>query len=77
MTGPSSEAFPVLAATLRSLLPVAERLGLVKPGAIEIETLADRLREESIALGTVITTPMCVGVWGRRTSADCKPDGVG
>jgi SAM-dependent methyltransferase len=61
----TSEAFPAMAASMRRLLPAAEEMGIVRPGQIPIERLADLLREESVSLGTVITTPVCVGVWGR------------
>ena len=45
--GPRSPVYDWLAATLRSLLPIAERLGVVTAAEAEIETLAERMRGSS------------------------------
>jgi len=58
-----SPAYEVLAETLRSLLPAAERFGIVKAQEVEIDTLAARLREQVSAGGGVILLPLLIGAW--------------
>jgi ubiquinone/menaquinone biosynthesis C-methylase UbiE len=43
--GPESPLYPWAAETVRTLLPRAEEVGLVKPGEIDIDSLEDRLRQ--------------------------------
>jgi SAM-dependent methyltransferase len=62
-----SPAYEMLTATLRSLLPAGEKFGIVKPSDVQIETLADRLRNEVVAGGGVILPPLLIGAWA------CKP----
>jgi hypothetical protein len=51
------------AQTVRSLLPMMERLGVATAQEVEIETLADRLRDEVVAGGGVMISPAMVGAW--------------
>lgn len=65
MTGSTSPLCTHLANTVRSVLPVAERFGVVSAREVEIDTLAERLRHEVVAAqGTVLCPPM-VGAWAR------------
>ena len=41
-------AFAHVADTIRGLLPMAERLGVVKPRDVDVDTLADRLRDDVV-----------------------------
>ncbi len=61
-----SAAYEILAETLRSLLPAAERFGIVKAGDMEIDTLAARLREQVSGGGGVILMPLLIGAWTRK-----------
>lgn len=49
----------------RTLSPEMERLGVVKPGEIDFETLADRVLAEVIANHSVIMGRTEIGVWSR------------
>lgn len=63
--GPDSPVYDWLAATLRSLLPAAERLGVVTAAEVEIDTLAERLRKEALCHTACLTPPPLIGAWTR------------
>lgn len=62
-SGPDSIAYEFAAETLRSLLPAAEAHGIVSAAEADIDTLADRLRAESVAGDHCIFLPRVVGAW--------------
>ena len=47
--GPDFAGYAYLAGVFRSILPLMERFGIATPGEVDIDTLADRLREETVA----------------------------
>jgi hypothetical protein len=64
--GPDSFAYAYLAETLRSLLPLMERLGIASPGELGIDTLAERLRREALENSACLPMlPPLVGAWAR------------
>jgi SAM-dependent methyltransferase len=63
--GPQSSADDILAGVVRSLLPIILRFGIASEEEIRIETLADRLREESATTDCVVFLPRLVGAWSR------------
>lgn len=63
--GPDWGGYEYAAMTLRSLLPAAEKLGIVTAGKAEIDTLAERLRAETLSIGGIVKTPDLVGAWAR------------
>lgn len=60
-----SPAYAYLTNTLRSLLPMAERLGVVSAAEVDIDTLADRLRDAVVRAEAVIIPPSMIGAWAR------------
>jgi ubiquinone/menaquinone biosynthesis C-methylase UbiE len=64
--GEHGELYEWLAETLRSLLPIAERLGITSGEELQLDTLASRLRAEVAAGGGVIHSPPYVGAWARK-----------
>jgi ubiquinone/menaquinone biosynthesis C-methylase UbiE len=50
--------------TVRSLLPAAQQLGVPAPEDLDLDTLAQRLRDESERDRVVYTMAMMVGAWG-------------
>lgn len=52
--------------TLRSLVPLAEKLGVVTAEEVEIDTLADRLLEEAEASEAVLIMPQAVSAYAVR-----------
>lgn len=51
--------------SLRSMLPLAQRFGIATVSADQLGQLEERLREEVMASGGVITSPVVVGAWCR------------
>lgn len=66
--GPDSPAYAYVAQSVRSMLPMIEQLEVVTAEEVQIETLAERLRDEVVAGGGVITLPNLVGAWTRKPS---------
>ena len=48
-SGPDSPAYEYMAQTVRSLLPLIEKTGVATAAEIQIDTLASRMREETLA----------------------------
>jgi ubiquinone/menaquinone biosynthesis C-methylase UbiE len=63
--GAESFVFDYLALTLRSLLPVMERLGVATAADVQIETLAERLRQEALQHRASVMPPLMIGAWTR------------
>lgn len=63
--GPQSFAYDYVAETLRSLIPLMERLGIASAEELQVDTLADRLRAEATANSACIMPPPLVGAWTR------------
>ena len=67
--GPDFPGYEYVAASLRSILPLAERSGFITRAEIEelhLETLADRLRAEVVTARGIITAPAVVGAWTEK-----------
>jgi SAM-dependent methyltransferase len=63
--GPASPGYETVTGVVRSLLPLMERNGIVSAAEVDIDTLADRLREDSVAGERVTFMPRVVGAWTR------------
>ena len=63
---PQSQIYEWLAQTVRSLLPMIEKTGVATRDEIDIDTLADRLRQDVVDNGAVVHSPMFVGAWARK-----------
>jgi ubiquinone/menaquinone biosynthesis C-methylase UbiE len=63
--GPDAFAYDYLAETLRSLLPLMERLGITTAEELDVDTLAERLRSEAVANSACVMLPPLVGAWTR------------
>ncbi|WFP61344.1 methyltransferase domain-containing protein [Mesorhizobium sp. WSM4904] len=61
--GPASPLYNYISQTLRSLLPMAERLGIATAEEIGIDTLAERLCREAVEQRSCVMTPPFVGAW--------------
>lgn len=64
-----SLGYQIVAQVVKSLLPVMEKLGIGNEKEVQIETLAQRLRDEVISRGAVIVLPPLVGAWTRTLQA--------
>jgi hypothetical protein len=69
VSGFESLPYVVMAATVRSLIPVMERAKIATAAEVDIDTLADRLREEAIKKEEPVAySPRLVGAWARKAS---------
>jgi cytochrome P450 len=64
--GPDSIAYTWMAESVRSMLPLIEHTGIATAEEIDIDTLADRLRDEAVAADAVAKSPES----GQRVDAD-------
>lgn len=64
--GPDSEAYHVVTHLTRTLLPLMERTGIATAAEVEIDTLADRIREEAVANNATWVSPSFIGAWTRK-----------
>ena len=64
--GPDWPGYDYAAESLRSMLPLILKLGIATEEEVGIETLANRLRAETVAADSVVKTPDLVGAWTRK-----------
>ena len=68
--GTQCPADEILADVVQSLLPVMEKLGIATAKDVEISTLAQRMRDEVVALKGVVVSVGFVGAWSRKRPSD-------
>jgi ubiquinone/menaquinone biosynthesis C-methylase UbiE len=64
--GPGFGAYSWLANTMRSIAPLADKLGVTRATDIDLESLADRIRDEAVARQLMVWTPPYVGAFARK-----------
>ena len=64
--GPDSPMYKYIAETVRSLLPMMELYRVASAQEVMVDNLADRLRIEMTAAGTICATPCLIGAWTRK-----------
>jgi SAM-dependent methyltransferase len=64
--GPDSPFYEWIAESFRSILPHAEALGLAGNLAVDVDTLAQRLRDEAVANRAGVVAPCMVGAFARK-----------
>ena len=65
--GPNWEGYEYAAESLRSMMPLVLKFGIATAEEVEIETLAERLRAESIVHQGVVKPPEMVGAWAIKS----------
>jgi SAM-dependent methyltransferase len=63
--GAASPIYEWIAETVRSLLPKLEACGIATAAEIDVDTLADRLRDEAVANRATLFGPLLVGAFTR------------
>jgi ubiquinone/menaquinone biosynthesis C-methylase UbiE len=63
--GPDSIGYELMAANLRTMLPMLLRQQVVTAAEVDVETLADRLRHEALDGGRCLLFPLVVSAWSR------------
>ena len=64
--GQDFEGYQYMADMLRSILPIMEKFGVATADEVDIDTLADRLREEVVQGGGCISLQPLIGGWTRK-----------
>ncbi len=65
-SGPDSPAYHQVAELTRTLLPLMVRAGVATADEVDIDTLADRLRQEAVANQATLIAPPFIGAWTRK-----------
>ena len=60
-----SAGYAVLANVTRSLLPAMEKFGIATAAEVDIDTLAERLKDATVAADACWLSPVMVGAWAR------------
>jgi SAM-dependent methyltransferase len=69
ISGGPRAPYEALAEVVWSLLPAMERFGIATAAEVEIDSLAQRIRDEILAKdGGVIVAPLLIGAWARHAS---------
>ena len=66
--GPDWPGYEYAAQTLRSLLPALERMIGIDPKEIDVDTLAERLREDVVRIKGIHMLPIMFGAWARKAA---------
>jgi ubiquinone/menaquinone biosynthesis C-methylase UbiE len=66
--GPDSPIYNYITETLRSLLPMAERIGVATADEMQLDTLAERLRREAVELQACVMPAALVGAWTTKAA---------
>ena len=64
--GPGFAGYAWLAGVARSLAPLMARLGIDDAQQLDLDTLAERLRDDAVARGAVVWGPALIGAHARR-----------
>jgi len=64
-SGLDSTGYELMAANIRTMLPMLERLEAVTVAEVGLETLAERLRQEAAAGGRCLMFPLLISAWSR------------
>ena len=65
--GPNWEGYEYAAESLRSMMPLVLKFGIATAEEVEIETLAERLRAESVVYRGVVKPPEMVSTWAIKS----------
>jgi SAM-dependent methyltransferase len=61
-----SPVYQLLAEAVRSLVPTLQKLNIASPAQVQIDSLADRIRDEVVASRAVAVSYGLVGAWARK-----------
>jgi hypothetical protein len=62
-----SPVYKLLAEAVRSLVPTLAKLSIASPEHVQIDSLADRMREEVVSRRAIAMSYGLVGAWSRKT----------
>ena len=64
--GPDNPSYEIVAEVVTTLLPVMEQLKIATAAEADLFSLAQRLRDEMVALKGVTLSPGLIGAWSRK-----------
>jgi len=64
--GPDSPFYEWISETVRSIMPKLEALGIAAAREWDVDTLADRLKQEALEIGGCLASPVMAGAFGRK-----------
>jgi len=64
--GPQCPLFEVVAELTQSLLPAMEKLNIASAAEAQVSTLAERMRDEVVALNGIVRSAGFIGAWSRK-----------
>ena len=64
--GPQCRVCEILAELVQTLLPVMEKLNIASAAEAHVSTLAERMRDEVVALNGIVRSAGFVGAWSRK-----------
>lgn len=64
--GPDCLFYEWVAETVRSVVPKMEALRLATAEELDVDTLAERLKQEALSIGGNVTAPFLISTFGRR-----------
>ncbi len=67
--GPDSQAYAWIEQLTRTLLPLMLKVGVATAEDVQIDTLASRMRDETVAKNAVLVLPPFIGAWARKPVA--------
>jgi hypothetical protein len=65
--GPDSPIYTLVAQLTRVMLPLMQRTGVATAEEVGVETLAERMRAEAVALDATLVYPALIGAWTRTS----------
>ena len=68
--GPQCPMYEIVAELIQSLLPAVEKLKIASAAEVGSSTLAQRMRDEVVALKGVVLSAGFVGAWSRKQHSD-------
>jgi len=68
--GPQCPLYEILAELIQSLLPVMEELNIASAAEAQASTLAERMRDEVVALNGIVRSAGFIGAWSRKRHSD-------
>jgi SAM-dependent methyltransferase len=68
--GPQCPVYEIVADVVQSLLPVMEKLNIASAAEVGISTLVQRMRDEVVALKSVVVSAGFIGAWSRKQHSD-------
>src|SRR5215471_10500945 len=64
--GPQCPVYEILAELVQTLLPVMEKLNIASAAEAQVSTLAERMRDEVVALNGIVRSAGFIGAWSRK-----------